>query len=415
MKVIPFEYKKSELRNGIRIVTEKIPSVRSISIGTWITVGSRDETVENNGISHYIEHMMFKGTKNRQAYQIAESLESVGGHLNAFTSKELTCYYAHILDEHLPIAVDVIADILLNSIFDNTEMEKEKQVILEEINNLVDTPEEWIHELFLNDLFPKHPLGFSIIGTRDNVLKFDRETVLDYISKNYTSDRIIIAAAGNINHQQLVRLVEEKFNNINISGFRNYLSPGGASHGKRIIENGGIQAHVCLGTQSYSYEDSKKFGLLVLNTLLGSGMSSRLFQNIREKYGLAYSVYSFIDFLQDTGIFGVYIGTDKNKIDDSIELINQELEKLKNEPVSDEELQRTKSQLKGNLMLGLESTSSRMNRLAKMEIYLEKYYTLDDTLIEIEQVNFKDILNIANELFDTSRINTTILKPNAEQ
>jgi predicted Zn-dependent peptidase len=415
MKMILSEYNKSELENGIRIVTEKIPSVRSISIGTWITVGSRDETAENNGISHYIEHMMFKGTKTRQAYQIAESLESVGGHLNAFTSKELTCYYAHILDEHLPIAVDVIADILLNSIFDNGEMEKEKHVILEEINNLEETPEEWIHDLFLNDLFPNHPLGFSTIGTRDNVLKFNRETVIDYISKNYTSDRMVIAAAGNINHQQLVKLVEEKFNNLADSGFRDYSSPGGVSHGKRVVENGGIQAHLCLGTQSYPYVDSKKFGLLVLNTLLGSGMSSRLFQNIREKYGLAYSVYSFIDFLQDTGIFGVYIGTDKNKIDDSIELINQELDKLRKEPVSDEELQRTKSQLKGNLMLGLESTSSRMNRLAKMEIYLEKYYTLDDTLIEIERVNSKDILDIANELFDRSRISTTILKPNAEQ
>ena len=415
MKKIPAQYKKTELKTGIRVVTEKIPYVRSISIGIWITVGSRDESVDNNGISHYIEHMMFKGTKNRQAYEIAESLESVGGHLNAFTSKELTCYYGHILDEHLPIAVEVIADILTNSIFDKSEMEKEKKVILEEINNLTDTPEELIHELFLYDLFPNHPLGLSTIGTRDNVLRFNRQTIMDYLSQNYTSERMVIAAAGNVNHQQLVKLVQQEFNNIHNSGCRNYISTSSSTQGRRIVKNGGIQSHLCLGTQSYSYKDSKKFGLLVLNTLLGSGMSSRLFQNIREKYGLAYSIFSFIDFLLDTGIFGVYIGTDKYKLDDSIDLITKELETLKKEPVSDEALQRTKSQLKGNLMLGLESTSSRMNRLAKMEVYLEKYYTLDDTLLEIERVTSKDILNIANELFDKNRIYITILEPDSEK
>ncbi len=405
------EYKRTELRNGIRVITERIPYVRSISIGAWFTVGSRDETVENNGISHYIEHMMFKGTKTRKAYEIAESLESVGGQLNAFTSKELTCYYAHILDEHLPIAIDVIADILTNSIFDEAEMQKEKQVILEEINNLEETPEEMIHELFLGDLFPNHPLGFSTIGTRDNVLKFDRKAILNYLSRNYTTDRLVIAAAGNVEHAQLVKMVEEHFEDFRNSGQRTYLPPSNAVHRKRIVENGGIQAHICLGTQAYPYRNPKKFGLLVLNTLLGSGMSSRLFQNIREKYGLAYSIYSYIDFLQDTGLFGVYIGTDKEKIDDSIGLIDRELQRLMKEPVSDEELQRTKSQLKGNLMLGLESTSSRMNRLAKMEIYLQNYYTLDDTLLEIESVSAKDILDIANELFNQGRIITTILKP----
>ncbi|MFQ6112558.1 MAG: M16 family metallopeptidase [bacterium] len=405
------EYKKTELRNGIRVITERIPYVRSISIGVWFTVGSRDETAANNGISHYIEHMTFKGTKTRKAYEIAESLESVGGQLNAFTGKELTCYYAHILDEHLPIAIEIIADILTNSIFDETEMKKEKQVILEEINNLEETPEELVHELFVGDLFPNHSLGFSTIGTRDNVLKFDRRTLSSYLSANYTTDRLVIAAAGNVNHSRLVKLVEKNFNNLRNSGQRHYVPPSKPVQGKRIIENGGIQAHLCVGTQSYSYESPKKFGLLVLNTLLGSGMSSRLFQNIREKYGLAYSIYSYIDFLQDTGLFVVYIGTDKDKIDDSIELINQELRILMTEAVSDDELQRTKSQLKGNLMLGLESTSSRMNRLAKMEIYLQNYYTLDDTLLQIESVTSKDILNIANELFPQGRILTTVLRP----
>jgi predicted Zn-dependent peptidase len=411
MNQMDSEYKKTVLRNGIRVITETIPHVRSISIGAWFTVGSRDETVQNNGISHYVEHMMFKGTKTRKAYEIASSLESVGGQLNAFTSKELTCYYAHMLDEHLPIAIEVIADILTSSIFDETEMQKEKQVILEEINNLEETPEEMIHELFLGDLFPKHPLGFSTIGTRDNVLRFDRNTILNYVSENYTTERLVIAAAGNVNHSELVKLVEKHFQNLQNSGYRNYLPASKPVQGKRIVENGGIQAHLCLGTQSYAYKNPKKFGLLVLNTLLGSGMSSRLFQNIREKYGLAYSIYSYIDFFQDTGLFSVYIGTDKDKIDDSIDLINKELKALMKDSVPDDELQRTKSQLKGNLMLGLESTSSRMNRLAKMEIYLQNYYSLDETLLQIESVTSRDILHIANELFEKGRIFTTVLKP----
>lgn len=374
-------------------------------------VGSRDESDETNGISHYIEHMLFKGTRNRTASEIAESLESVGGQLNAFTSKELTCFYAHILDEHLPVAVDVISDILSNSVFDETEMEKEKRVILEELNTLEETPEEMVYEYFVDDLYPDHPLGLSIIGKREIISRFTRRDILDYISRNYSATRLVIAAAGNVDHRKLVRLVEKRFAAFDDRGSRNYQPPSEPPSGANIVENGAIQAHLCLGTHSYSYRNPKKFGLLILNTLLGAGMSSRLFQNIREKYGLAYSVYSFVDFLYDTGMFGVYIGTDKQKIDDSLELIKGELQNFKKQPVSDTELQRTKSQLKGNLMLGLESTASRMSRLAKMEIYLNDYFTLDDTLNEIEKVTKADILAIANELFDSSRLFTTILKP----
>ncbi|MFQ5705927.1 MAG: M16 family metallopeptidase [bacterium] len=411
MKITNSNYQKSMLSNGIRVVSEKIPHVRSVSLGVWLIVGSRDENVENNGISHYIEHMLFKGTNKRKAQEIAESLESVGGHLNAFTAKELTCYYAHILDEHLTIAIDVISDILKNSIFDRDEMEKEKQVIVEEINNIEETPEDMVHDLFQNNLFPNHSLGLSIVGSRENVLNFKRENLLDYIDKNYTSNRIVIAAAGNVVHSQLVGLAEKKFAEFKSSAEPNYPNPTQPLKLRNIFENGGIQAHLCLGTHSYSYRNPKKFGLLVLNTLLGSGMSSRLFQNIREKYGLAYSIYSYIDFLFDTGLFGVYVGTDRNKLDSSIELISKELDKLRKNRVSAADLNRTKSQLKGNLMLGLESTSSRMNRLAKMEIYLQKYYTLDDTLLEIERVSSDDLLEIANELFDPNRICYTILQP----
>lgn len=405
------EYKKTELANGIRVVTERIPYVRSVSIGAWLTVGSRDENTENNGISHYIEHMIFKGTETRTASQIAESLESVGGHLNAFTGKELTCYYAHILDENLPIAVEVIADILSHSVFDEHEMEKEKQVIIEELNTLEETPEEMLHDLFVEDLFPNHPLGLAVIGKRENILNFKRDHIWDYVSQNYSSERLVIAAVGNVNHPELVRLVENNFQALETKVRREYVLPDKPTTGKNIIENGAIQAHICLGTQSYSYRNKKKFALLVLNTLLGAGMSSRLFQNIREKYGLAYSVYSFNEFLFDTGFFGVYIGTDKQKIDAVLDLINKELLDLKKVSVSDEELNRTKSQLKGNLVLALESTSSRMSRLAKMEIYLNDYFSLDNTIREIEKVTQEDIQKVATELFNENRIFTTVLKP----
>ncbi len=404
-------YHKTILNNGIRIVSEKIPAVRSISIGVWLTVGSRDETAANNGISHFIEHMVFKGTSNRTAADIAQSLESVGGHLNAFTGKEQTCYFAHILDDDLPIAVDVISDFLKNSLFLNEEMEKEKHVILEELSNIEETPEELIHEHFVEDLFPNHALGRSIIGKRENIQTFSVDDIHTYLNQNYTSDRIVIAAAGNVNHKTLVQLVKRNLGQTTTSSNHSYEKPRANSQDQHIIENGAIQAHICLGTQSYSYRDNKKYALLVLNTLLGSGMSSRLFQNIREKYGLAYSIYSFIDFLIDTGLFGVYIGTKKDMIKDSIELIFKELKELKDTAVSQDELNRTKSQLKGNLMLGLESTSSRMNRLAKMEIYLEEYVPLGETLSEIEKVSTAELLDVANELFEEKRIYTTILKP----
>lgn len=404
-------YKKTQLENGIRVVTEKIPHVRSISIGVWLIVGSRDENVANNGISHYIEHMVFKGTRRRKAFEIAESLESVGGHLNAFTGKELTCYYAHILDEHLPIAVDVVSDILTNSLFDENEMEKEKQVIIEEINNLEDTPEEVIYDLFVNDLFVDHPLGLSTIGTRKNVLNFQRQNLIEYISENYSTSRFVIAAAGNVEHDELLELISASFKDISRADSSRYLPPQLPQQRKNVIENGSIQAHVCLGTHAYSYSNPKKMGLLVLNTLLGAGMSSRLFQRIREEHGLAYSIYSYIDVLFDTGLFGIYLGTDKNNIDAAIELIEKELGKLRLDRVTEEELARTKSQLKGNLMLGLESTSSRMSRLAKMEIYLQKYYSLDDTLGEIERVTTDALVEIADELFNPKRMCTTILKP----
>lgn len=411
MNITDSIYQKTRLTNGIRVVTEQIPYVRSVSVGAWIVVGSRDENTKNNGISHYIEHMMFKGTSNQTASEIAQSLESVGGHLNAFTGKELTCYYAHVLDEHLPRAVEVIADILSNSTFDEAEMVKEKRVVIEELNTINETPEELIHDLFWYDVFPNHALGLSIVGKRQTVSDLSRQGILDYLAENYTADRIVIAAAGNVQHDEILKLVERAFEKFSSGTLPNYQAPSPRGTGRNIIENGSIQAHICLGTQAYPYRDRRKFGLLILNTLLGSGMSSRLFQNIREKHGIAYSIYSYIDFMFDTGLFGVYVGTDGQNIDVALDLIHKELALLKTTSVSAEELERTKSQLKGNLMLSLEGTSSRMNRLAKMEIYLEDHYSFDDTLNEIERITVDELLGISSELFSEDRIFTTILKP----
>jgi len=404
-------YGKTILDTGIRVVTEKIPHLRSVAIGVWILAGTRQEEETTNGIAHFLEHMVFKGTKKRNAYQIAESLESVGGHLNAFTAKEFTCFYAHILDENLPEAIEVLSDILINPTLREQDLDKERNVILEEIRNLEDTPDELIHEYFAKDLFHPHPLGFSTLGTKENVSNFSRKDLLNFMQTNYTSGRVIIAAAGNVDHQKLVDLVKKyfRFPTSPTSAKDDQLPP---EKGKNtVIESDISQAHICLGTRGYSYGNPKKIPLFVLNAILGAGMSSRLFQNIREKYGFAYSVYSFMDFFADTGVFGIYIGIEKDKIDPSIELIHRELEKLKRQRVREDELDRKKSQLKGNLMLGLESTSNRMTRLAKMEIYLQKFYTLDDTLKQIDKVTATDILEIANELFVKEKIYTTILKP----
>ncbi|MFQ5676426.1 MAG: M16 family metallopeptidase, partial [bacterium] len=322
--------------------------------------------------------------------------------------------YAHILDEHQALAVGVLADILSNAVFDPAEMEKEKRVILEELNTIEETPEELIHEIFQKNLFPEHPLGFPVIGKRDNITKFNREGILTYLNENYTSERLVVAAAGNVNHDHFANLVEREFQGIGNRGQRSYIAPNGSFSGKDVVDNGAIQAHICLGTHAYSYRNRKKFSLLVLNTLLGSGMSSRLFQNIREKHGLAYSVYSFVDFMYDTGLFGIYVGTDREKIDHSLELITNELDILKKETISDSELECVKMQLRGNLILGLESTSSRMNRLAKMEIYLQKYFTLNDTLNEITNVTADDLMSVANELFEMNRIQISVLRPRSE-
>lgn len=407
-------YRKTVLENGVRVVTEKIPYVRSLSLGLWANVGSRDEDEATNGISHFVEHMVFKGTKKRTVREIAQSLESLGGYLNAFTTKEQTCFYARVLDKHAREAMDVLADLVQNATFKKEELEREKLVVIEELKNAEDDPEDIIHDYFEKALFPKHSLGFPIIGTKENVERFNREDLRAHVERHYVPSRLVVAAAGNVDHEALVRLVDQylcglpdRSNGVERRQVPPRLQHNTFSEYPRPIN----QAHVCLGTVAYSIKHRDRYPLMVMNALLGEGMSSRLYQNIRERYGFAYSVYSFTNLLSDTGVFGVYIATDKKNIENSIELILKELERLKAKPVSKAELERTKSQIKGVMMLGLENMSGRMMRLGSSELYFESFTSLDAILKKVDAVTPEAIQLVANDLFDEERFSTVVIRP----
>jgi predicted Zn-dependent peptidase len=411
------QYSTTRLPNGIRIVSEELPYVRSVSVGVWIDSGSRDEREGNNGISHFVEHMVFKGTRRFTAPQIARSLESVGGYLNAFTTKEQTCYYARVLDDHLPNAIDVISDLIQHPIFEKKEIEKERTVILEELKNIEDDPDDLIHDYLDRNVYHNHSLGFPIIGSAENIRRFSQDDLFAYVADRYRTDRMVVAAAGHLNHEELVELVAKYFTQ---SGTRRKApqrteGPRRAQTKRLVYEKPITQAHVCLGTLGYSVLSERRYPLMVLNSLLGEGMSSRLFQNIREKYGFAYSVYSFTNLMSDTGCFGVYIGTDSTHIDDSISLIHKELEKLRSKPIGAAELKRTKAQLKGTMMLGLESMSNRMMRLGSGELYFRAYHSLDQVLTSIDSVSVGDVYGVAEQLFVPEKFSTVIFKPDPER
>jgi predicted Zn-dependent peptidase len=401
-------YKKTVLSNGIRVVTEYMPHVRSVSIGAWIEAGSRDETPETNGISHFLEHMVFKGTVSRSSAAIAESLESVGGSLNAFTGKEVTCFYANILDENIELAVDVLSDLIGNAVIDAENLIKEKLVVIEEINSLEDTPDELIHDYFHKDIFTDKPLSYPILGTKDIVTSFEQTQLIEFRNQQYNSNNLVIAAAGNLDHHKLVTYAQEYFHipssKKNVHQNSNYTPK---TVNQTYIKNVS-QAHICTGSISVPYDDSRKYALLLLHSLLGGGMSSRLFQNIREKYGVAYSIYSFADFFSDTGLFGVYLGVDTSNISRALKLVQQEFDRAKCELITIDELNRLKCHLKGNLMLGLESTHSRMNRLAKMEINLNDYISLDQVLNGIDAVKTEDVFSIAKQVLKDNMTTTII-------
>lgn len=404
-------YNKTVLKNDIRVITERISHVRSVSLGVFVTHGARDESKEENGISHMIEHMVFKGTEKRTAKDIAISLESLGGHLDAYTSKEETCYYARVLDEHVPLAVDVISDLATHSLFAEKDLEKEKKVVLEEIKGVEDSPDDLVFEILGSALFEGHPLGQTVLGPPGNCKRWTGEKLKGYWSGHYLTPSVIVAAAGSVGHSELVKLAEQAFefprgdfkrNDRALPEFR----PKAKIRRKKIA-----QAHLALGCRTFPFTDPRRFALIILSTVLGGGMSSRLFQTVREKEGLAYAVFTYSDFFQDTGMFGVYLGVDPQKVLDALRLVLKEIEVLRQEGISEQDLEDAKQQIKGNMMLGLESTSNRMMRLARMEMTMGKYVTLDDTIEEIDKVTGEQVIAVARELIDPRRLSLAALGP----
>lgn len=405
------QYRKTVSDDGLTIISEHIPSVRSVSIGVWVKTGTRFENKANNGAAHFLEHMMFKGTKRRSPRQIARSLESVGGHLNAFTSKEYTCYYAEILDEHLLKAVNLFSDMLCNSTLPEKELEKERSVILDEIQSLEDTPDDLIQDVFVEKMFQDHPLGFSILGTEDSLTNMNRENLLGFYEENYISRRIVVAAAGNVDHDKLVNLSAKKFRFVSGNQNGHIEAPQTFGVGEIKEQKSIGQTHICMGVPSFPYHHPDRYAMLVLNTLMGGGMSSRLFQNIRERYGVAYSIYSFLDFYFDSGIFGVYLGTDKRNLKKALKLLEGEFERLKKKPIPEREFNEAKAQLKGNLVLGMESTANRMARLAKMEIYNGSFQEIDEIIDQIDSVDREKVWEISQEIFHKDKFLQVIFEP----
>ncbi len=404
------DIKKHVLPNGLVVITETMPHVRSVSIGVWVRNGSRRESLEENGLAHFIEHMVFKGTERRSAEAIAREMDSVGGMLDAFTSKEQICFNAKVLDEHLPIAFDVIADLILRPNFDSEDVTKEQQVILEEIKMDLDNPEYLLHEIFTRGFWPEHALGRPILGTPETVRNFNRETLKERFASWFAPDHLVITAAGNVTHEQVLSLVTAEFGNLQASGQQPaHIAPrtGAPIHveKKRDLE----QVHLCVGVPSVPLGHEDRFGVAVLNNLLGGGMSSRLFQNIREKRGLAYAVFSELTPYSDAGMLTVYAGSAKETVGQVLDLIVTEFRDLKQAPVTEEELTRSKNHLKGSLMLSLESTSARMSNLARQELYFRRFYSLDEILASIEAVTREQLQNLAQQYFRTEDTALTVL------
>ncbi|MBK7141386.1 MAG: insulinase family protein [bacterium] len=385
--------------------------MRSIAIGVWVDVGSRNETPEENGLSHFVEHMLFKGSHKRSARELAAALETLGGSLNGFTSREQTCYYARVLDEHLPIAVDVLADLTCNATLTAQHVNREKQVVCEEIKEALDNPSDKIHDVFSRTFWGKHPLGQPIMGSQEIIKGLTRPGVVDFVKKNYRAESIVIAASGSISHERIVALVKKHFKFGEGASAPAPRANEPATLKINIESNRSKQTHVCIGFPALPYESTERMTLLALSSYLGGGMSSVLFQKIREDRGLAYSVYTFNDFYRDTGIFGIYLGTDQKHLNKGVDLILTELKNMRKKKLATSDLNKLKSQMKGHLILSQESTNSRMNRLARQELLIGGYQPLTDMVTEIEAVSAKRLQDLANRIFDESRAVAAVLGP----
>jgi len=404
------DIERAELPNGLVVVTEKMPHVRSVSVGVWLGTGSRGESPECNGIAHFIEHMVFKGTERHTAEEIAQSVDSVGGMLDAFTAKEMTCFNAKVLDEHLPIAFDMLSDLVLRPRFDEDDIAKEKQVVLEEIKMDEDNPEYLIHELFTQNFWRGHPLGRPILGTPETVSQFSRDALLQCFRSWYAPNNIVITAAGNLEHSRLVDLVSREFGGVSRAGASAaQTTPRTHAAVEQRHKSELEQVHIVLGVPSYPLAHERRYAASLLNIILGGGMSSRLFQNIRERQGLAYAIGSDLSPYTDSGVLSVYAGTSRESAAQLIQSVVEEFRRIRQEPVSAEELRRAKDHLKGSMMLSLESTSARMSNLARQAMYFNRFVSLDEMLASIEIVTREEVLTIARDFFEPGQIALTVL------
>jgi len=394
-------FKKYKLENGLRVVYEKIPYVRSVSVGIWAGTGSRYETVENNGISHFIEHMMFKGTTKRNAKEIAESIDNIGGQINAFTGKECTCYYTKTLDENIDIAMDVLADMFFNSKFDERDIDLERRVILEEIKMYEDSPEELVHDMLSETVWDKDTLGYPILGTEKSLNRIDRTGMRDYVKRNYTPSNCVISVSGNFNEDALRDLIEKYFGywNSDFDGRREF-DRAEFVNNVSIREKDTEQVHICMGFNGIEQGNENLYTLLAVNNIFGGGMSSRLFQKIREEKGLVYSIYSYPSAYKNAGLFTIYAGMNPENLEQVVDMILEEINELKRNYISKEELEKSKNQLKGSHILSLESTSSRMNSIGKSEILLGYVYTPEEILKKIDNIDMDRVVKVVDSIFN---------------
>jgi len=403
---------KRQLNNGVRILTEQVPGVRSISMGIWVGAGSRHESEERAGISHFIEHMMFKGTERRSATEIAEALDSVGGQLNAFTTKEYTCYYTKTLDEHFDLALDVLTDMFFNSTFAPQAIEKERNVIEEEIKMYEDTPDELIHDLFVHTAWPEHPLGRPILGTVESLSRFQQSDFLAYLKEKYVANQIVVAVAGNLQHEEIQEKVARAFEKVPAYHEEMEMAPPEQTKANvtNLTRDTG-QVQICLGTGGLAQHDERLYTASILNNVLGGGLSSRLVQSIREERGLAYSVFSYHTAFCDTGLFTLYAGTSAAKYAEVINLLIKEIDQILANGITVKELERAKEQIKGSLLLGLESVSSRMTRLGRNELCLKRIIPLSEIVERITAVTLDDVKALADELFNDKRYALSTIGP----
>jgi predicted Zn-dependent peptidase len=404
------DIQKREMKNGLIVATEVMPHLRSASLGVWVKSGSRSENAANSGISHFIEHLLFKGTRRRSAAKIAQEIDSVGGQLNAFTEKEYVGFYAKVLDEHLPLAFDLLSDIVLNPIFPADEIKRERNVIFEEINMVEDSPQELILDLYTENFWKGHALGMPISGTKKSVAGISRRDVRNHFKKNYTASNTVIAVAGNIRRKEVHKLAERYFSALEPGNSADPGAPPDICAGRYVRRKAHLeQTHLCLGTVSPPIASDEQYCAHLLSSVLGGGMSSRLFQNVREKRGLVYSIFSMLNLYRDAGSLIVYAGTASDKALKVIDLTVQEFRRLREQLIPSQELRRAKENIKGSVMLSLESSSSRMTNLAQQLIYYDRFKTLEEVLGAVERVSAREIRNLANRIFDPSCMTLTAL------